>query len=147
MTELSDEAAEALRAALGAEHAAIWTYGLAGAFADKPRVREAIEDAMNTHRGHRDGADRLIRAAGQTPPAAQPAYDAGTLTDEKSAVQLLIKVENDCQIGWRSVLENTEDPELRRTALDGLTTSATRATRWRLTIGQHPAAPEFPGKP
>ena len=147
MTELSEEATQALRAALGAEHAAIWVYGLASAYAGENRVRDAIEDAMAEHRKQRDEADRLIRDTGQTPPSAQPAYDAGQLTDQKSAVQLLVKTENDCQIGWRAVLESTEDPGIRRTALDGLTTSAARATRWRLTIGQRPAAAEFPGKP
>ncbi|KAA5831065.1 ferritin-like domain-containing protein [Saccharopolyspora hirsuta] len=147
MTDLSDEAGNALRSALGAEHAAVWVYGLATAYVGETRVRHAIDDAAEQHRRLRDVAEKVIRGAGQTPPSPQPAYDVGArVTDQKSAIDLLIKAEADCQVGWRSVLENTEDPGLRGTALDGLTTSATRATRWRLTVGQQPAAQAFPGQ-
>jgi hypothetical protein len=148
VTELSEEALNALRSALSAEHAALWVYGLANAFAGEARVRSAIGDAVEQHRRLRDTAERALRDAAQTPPAAQPAYDVGEpVGDQKAAIGLLVKAESDCEIGWRSVLENTEDPALRGTALDGLTTSATRATRWRLTIGQQPAAEPFPGQP
>lgn len=147
MSELSDGAAEALRDALGAEHAAVWVYGLATAFAREPRVTSAVGDAMEQHRRLRDTAEQLIKDAGQTPPAAQPAYDVGQVDDQGSMLQALIRVENDCQVGWRSVLERGDDAELRRTALDGLTTSATRATRWRITAGQRPGAQQFPGQP
>ncbi|CAM05113.1 uncharacterized protein DUF4439 [Saccharopolyspora erythraea NRRL 2338] len=148
MTEMTEEAARALRSALGAEHAAVWVYGLASAFVSESRVRSALDEAMSAHRAQRDEADKLVRDSGQTPPAAQPAYDVGqSLSDQTSAIRVLAKVEHDCQVGWRSVLENSEDPGLRRTALNGLTTAATRATRWRLTIGERPAAPEFPGQP
>nr|WP_246330855.1 ferritin-like domain-containing protein [Saccharopolyspora hordei] len=137
-----------MRSALGAEHAAVWVHGFASAYVSEPRVRSAIDDAADQHRRLRDAAEELIRGAGQTPPAAQPAYDPRTqVTDQRSAIDLLITAESDCQVGWRSVLENTDDPGLRRTALDGLTTSATRATRWRLTVGQQPAAEAFPGRP
>jgi uncharacterized protein DUF4439 len=148
VTELSEETRIALRNALGAEHAALWVYGLASAFAGGARVRSAIDDAAEQHRRLRDTAERALRDAGQTPPAAQPAYDVGEpVGDQKAAIGLLVKAETDCEIGWRSLLENTEDPALRGIALDGLTTSATRATRWRLTIGRQPAAQAFPGQP
>ncbi|MBB5155642.1 ferritin-like domain-containing protein [Saccharopolyspora phatthalungensis] len=148
MTELSEEAGKALRSALGAEHAAVWVYGLANAFAGEARVHAAINDAMTQHRRLRDTAEQALRDAAQTPPPAQPAYDVGEpVGDQKSAIELLVKAENDCAIGWRSVLENCEDPALRGTALDGLTTAATRATRWRLTIDRQPAAQPFPGQP
>ena len=84
---------------------------------------------------------------GLTPTPAQPAYAVGDVGDQKQAIELLITAESDCQVGWRSVLDNAEDPGLRRLALDGLTTSATRATRWRLTVGRQPAVENFPGQP
>ncbi|MER7083879.1 protein of unknown function [Saccharopolyspora kobensis] len=147
MTELSDAEGTALRSALSAEHAALWVYGLASAYVGENRVRSAIDDAQEQHRRLRDTAEKVIRGAGQIPPSAQPAYDVGErVSDQDSAIGLLIKAEGDCQVGWRSVLENTDDPGLRGTALDGLTTSATRATRWRLTVGQQPAAQAFPGQ-
>ncbi|MCI2420320.1 ferritin-like domain-containing protein [Saccharopolyspora sp. K220] len=148
MTELSADAGNALRSALSAEHAALWVYGLASAFAGEARVRDAIDDAVAQHQRLRDTAERALRDAAQPSAVAQPAYDVGEpVGDQKSAIGLLVKAENDCEIGWRSVLENTEDAALRGTALDGLTTSATRATRWRLTIGQQPATNPFPGQP
>ncbi|MDA3624343.1 ferritin-like domain-containing protein [Saccharopolyspora oryzae] len=147
MTELSEEAGNALRSALDAEHAAVWVYGLTTAYATESRVHNAINDAIEQHKRVRDTAVKVIRGAGQTAPSAQPAYDVGAqVTDQGSAIELLVKAETDCQTGWRSVLENTDDPGLRSTALDGLTTAATRATRWRLTIGQQPAAQAFPGQ-
>ncbi|GAA4855226.1 ferritin-like domain-containing protein [Saccharopolyspora cebuensis] len=148
MTELSDEASRALRDALAAEHAAVWVYGLASAFTTESRVRDALQEALDAHERQRAAATRLIRAAGQAPPAPRPAYDVGVRpTDQTTAIEAVLIAERDCQVGWRAVIERTEDGELRRTGLDGLSTSAARATRWRLTIGQQPAAQAFPGQP
>ncbi len=147
MSTLSEYTANALRDALGAEHASLWVYGLTSAFASESRVRPAISEAMNTHRAQRDSAERLIRDAGMKPPVAQPAYSLPQpVTDQNSAIRALITAETECQIGWRSVLENTQDAGLRRTALDALTASATRATRWRVTVGE-PGVTAFPGSP
>ncbi|WP_243793083.1 DUF4439 domain-containing protein [Saccharopolyspora gloriosae] len=150
--ELPEEGATALAAALRAEHAAVWTYEMVTAFVSRPQVRSAVAEATGVHEGHRDDTQRLIRATGATPPAAAPAYTLPQpVTDENSAISVLITVERECQIGWRSVLENTEPddagPGVRRTALTALTTAATRATRWRITAGQNPAAEAQPGKP
>lgn len=148
MTTLPDHAIAALRSALGAEHAAVWAYGLAAAYGTSPRVESAINDGMNEHRGHRDTAEGLLQDAGQVPPATQTAYSLPvTVTDQTSAMQALIVAEQDCQVGWRSVLENTDDAGLRRAALDALTVSATRATRWRISMNTQPATQAFPGQP
>lgn len=148
MSELSDAAIGALRSVLGAENAAVWVYGLASAYVTDKQVKTAVDEAFDEHRGHRDTAERVLRDAGTKPPAAQPAYSLPQpVTDQQSAVQALITAENDCQVGWRSVLENTEDANVRRTALDSLTTSAARSTRWSLTIGAPTAVKPFPGKP
>lgn len=148
MSELSGAAGQSLREALGAEHAAVWVYGLARAFAGESGVRDAIDEATETHRTTRDTAQALLRKAGWKPAVAQPAYDVGeTVDDQGSAIKVLIRAESDCQTGWRAVLEATEDPNLRRTALNALTDAATCATRWRLTIGEEPAVQNFPGKP
>ncbi|MEB3366937.1 ferritin-like domain-containing protein [Saccharopolyspora mangrovi] len=147
MSELSEQAAAALGDALGAEHAALWVYGLANAFAGEARVRTAIDDAVEQHTRLRDTAEQAMRQAGLTPTPAQPAYDVGAqVPDQSAAIDLLITAEGDCEVGWRSVLDNSDDAGLRRTALDGLTTSATRATRWRLTLGRQPAVEHFPGQ-
>lgn len=148
MTELSEDVVGVLRTVLGAENAAVWVYGLASAFTGEPRVSSAIGEAMNRHRVQRDIAERTLRDAGLVPPPAQPAYTLPQpVTDQKSAITALVTAEHDCEVGWRAVLDTTEDPNLRRTALDGLTTAATRATRWRITVGQKPSAQPFPGQP
>lgn len=146
--ELSEQAATALRRAVRAEHAAVWVHGLAGAFVSEPRVASAIGEAAENHRRLREAGERLLREAGITPPLAEPAYSVPQpVTDQDSAIRLLITTEHDCAVGWRSVLETAEVPEARRDALDALTTASTRATRWRITIGEQPAAPPFPGRP
>lgn len=143
-----EETLASLQSALGAEHAALWVYGLASGFATEPRVAAAISAAMQQHRAQRDQAERVLRAAGQQPTLAQPAYSLPhTVTDQASAIRLLIVAEEDCGIGWRSVLESGSDPQLRQSALDGLTSTSVRATRWRLTIGTQPAAQALPGLP
>ncbi|GAB2756392.1 hypothetical protein GCM10027174_35400 [Salinifilum aidingensis] len=145
---LSDRAARALRSALEAEHAAVWLYGLARAHVTDRSAAEAVDEAFDEHERMRDTADRALRRSGEKAPPPALAYDVGgDVGDQTSAIRAALLVERDCQVGWRSVLENTDSPELRRTALDGLTTAATRTTRWRLALGRSPAAPEFPGQP
>ncbi|MBQ6643050.1 MAG: ferritin-like domain-containing protein [Saccharopolyspora sp.] len=151
-SELPEQAAQALRTALQAEHAAVWTYGLATAFAEQSAVSSAEQQATELHERHRDDAERLIRAAGSTPAVAAPAYELPQqVTDENSAIRVLTLAEQECAVGWRAVLERTEpdsgDPAVRQLALDALTTAASRATRWRITIGEEPAAKAFPGQP
>lgn len=148
MTTLSDQAITSLRSALEAEHAAVWVYGLASAYGSSPRVRSAIDEGTNEHRAHRDTAESVLQGAGQVPPPTQVAYALpSAVTDQTSAIQALVTAEKDCQVGWRSVLETTDDAGLRKIALDALTVSATRATRWRITIGTQPATQAFPGQP
>ena len=146
MSELSDAATGALRDVLGAENAAIWVYGLSTAYVTDGQLRPAVNDAGDEHRGRRDTAEAALRGAGTAPPPAQPAYvPPAPVTDQSSALRALLAAEHDCQVGWRSVLENTEDAGVRRTALDGLTASTTLSTRWSLALGL-PAPDPFPGR-
>jgi hypothetical protein len=148
VSELSDAESNALSSALGAENAAVWVYGVSTAFASAGHVQSAINEGMTDHRARRDSAEGLLQDAGRSAPATQAAYSLpNQVTDQQSAITALITAENDCEVGWRSVLETTANAGLRRTALDALTTSATRATQWRITIGTQPAAEPFPGSP
>jgi hypothetical protein len=148
MTSLSPSTVAALRSALGAEHAAVWVYGLADAYCTDPRVVTAINQAMLEHTGNRGAAELALQNAGVLPPPTEAAYTPPhPIIDQTSAIQALIAAETDCQVGWRSVMEATEDTGIRRTGLSALTTSAVRATRWRITIGVQPSAQAFPGQP
>lgn len=141
------ESLDAVQAALGAEHAAIWVYGLVSAFLPDG-FGAAVDEGATAHRARRDATERLLADAGQTPRPPEPAYVAPQpVTDQPSALAVLIVAETDTAVAWRAVLERTEDPALRRTALEALTVAAVRATRWRKAAGETPAARAFPGRP
>ncbi len=69
------------------------------------------------------------------------------MTDQKSAIAVIVVAETDATVAWRAVLERTDDKTLRAAALDGLRDAAVRATRWRIAGGQTPATPPLPGAP
>jgi hypothetical protein len=69
------------------------------------------------------------------------------VTDQASAIAVLVLAETDVTVAWRAVLERTDDKALRAAALAGLTDAAVRATRWRRAGGQTPATPALPGTP
>lgn len=137
------DAVQAVQDALAAEHAAVWTYGLVSAFVQQ--ARQTAEGA-NAHRARRDATERLLRDAGAEPVPPAAAYlPPAPVTDSTSAIAALVAVELDACVAWRGVLERTEDADLRRSALDALTTSAVRVTRWRKTGGLLPAGLALPG--
>jgi Domain of unknown function (DUF4439) len=144
---LPADAVAAVQSALGAEHAALWVYGLVSAFLPDS-YRTTVAEGTTAHRARRDATERLLADAGETPRPAEPAYvPPQQVKDQKSALAVLVVAEADTAVGWRAVLERTDDPKLRRAALEALTAAAVRATRWRREAGQSPAAPPFPGQP
>lgn len=144
---LPDDAVNAVQSALGAEHAALWVYGLVSAFLPDS-FNTAVTEGTTAHRARRDATSRLLADAGKTPRTAEPAYvPPKPVNDQKSALAVLVLAESDTAVAWRAVLERTDDANLRRAALEALTIAAVRATRWRRAAGQSPAAPPFPGQP
>ncbi|MGH3898678.1 MAG: ferritin-like domain-containing protein [Pseudonocardiaceae bacterium] len=145
---MSQVPVDALQAALAAEHAAVWAYGLAGAFvADE--LAGKLDEAAVAHQARRDATERTLIDAGARPVPAEPGYlSPGPVTDAASALRLVITAETDAAAAWRSVVERSPaDPGLRGAALDALTRAAVRATRWRATAGITPATVPFPGAP
>ena len=142
---LPDEAGEAVQEALGAEHAAVWVYELVSAFLPAA-LGGPLQEGMSGHRSRRDATERLLAAAGLAPRPAEPAYvPPKPVTDQASAIAVLIAAEGDCSVAWRAVLERTDDGAVRKAGLDALTASAVRATRWRKAAGVTPAAVPMPG--
>lgn len=136
----------AVQTALGSEHAAVWCYGLAQAFLPRTLDLRAREDLAG-HRARRDLTVRLLTDYGVRPAPAEPAYRApAPVTDQTSAMKLLVAAESDAAAAWRSVLEHCDDPGLRRMALDGLTEAAVRGGRWSEQLGAKPVVPPFPGR-
>ncbi|GAA3839935.1 hypothetical protein GCM10022243_02820 [Saccharothrix violaceirubra] len=135
---------EAVQRALAAEHAAVWTYGLVSAFIDEQAA--AVAEGADAHRARRDATERWLRDAGATPQPPAVAYLPPRPVDgAPTAMAALVSVETDACVAWRGVLDRTEDTTVRTAALDALTTSAVRATRWRRLAGITPASIALPG--
>jgi uncharacterized protein DUF4439 len=142
---LAPDTATALQHALGAENAALWLYGTASAFVSDT-VESELDAAMNTVQNLRDATGQRLTAGGSTPQPAQPAYLVPTpVTNQPTALAALATAESDATVAWRSVLEHTDDRELRAAALAALVDSAVRQTRWRRLSGQSPASVAMPG--
>jgi hypothetical protein len=145
-TMTADEA-KATQDALSAEHAALWIYRLVSAFLPDD-YNAAVDEGTNAHRARRDTTELLLSGAGQNPRSGEPAYvPPQPVTDQPSAIAVLVVAETDVTVAWRAVLERTDNKPLRATALTGLTDAAVRATRWRLAGGQTPPTPPLPGTP
>ena len=145
---MSQVPVDALQAALAAEHAAVWVYGLVGAFVPDELAGELDEGAV-AHQARRDATERTLIDAGVRPVPAEPGYlSPEPVTDAASALRLVITAETDAAAAWRSVVERSPaDPGLRGAALDALTRAAVWATRWRATAGIAPPTVPFPGAP
>jgi hypothetical protein len=148
---LSDDATrEAVTAALAAEHAAIWAYGLVSAFLPAT-VGSDLAAAALVHRERRDALVGLLEAAGLPAPPAAAAYRTpAPVTDTPSAAALLVVAESDVAAAWRAVCERTEAVDggaLRTLGIDAMVAAATVGVRWRRLAGTEPVVPVFPGLP
>lgn len=139
---------DALQPALAAEHAAVWAYGLAGAFLAET-LAEQLAEAAAAHRARRDATEQMLIDAGALPVPAEPGYRTPEPVDDAaSALRLTITAETDVAAAWRSVIERSPaEPTLRRAALDGLIGAAVQAARWRALAGSTPLTMPFPGAP
>lgn len=138
-----NEADSRLAAALAAEHAAIFGYGVAGARLDGAAL-DAARAAEAVHRVRRDALLTRLVSAGATAPPAEPAYALPfPVTDAGSALRLAVHLEERTAAVWRHALGGT-DGDQRKLALDALVDCAVRATRWRIVAGVSPATVPLP---
>ncbi|WP_432836233.1 ferritin-like domain-containing protein [Dactylosporangium sp. CA-092794] len=137
---------ERLVAALEAEHAAIYGYGVLGPKLDGATVGLA-HNADNAHRARRDALIVRLASAGVTPPPTAASYQLPfALTDRASALKLAVLLEDRTGAQWRLALPAT-DGEVRRIALDALIDCTTRAAGFREAGNLTPLVAAFPGKP
>lgn len=135
----------AVQAVLGAEHAAVWSSGLATAYLPAGD-QTALADAARAHRERRDALVALCEAAGVAPAPAAAAYATPRpVTDAASAAALLVLAEDDTAVGWRAVLERTDDAGLRRSGVAAVVSAASVGVRWRRLAGMQPLVASFPG--
>lgn len=138
--------ADALQAALAAEHAIVWVLEAATAFISG-KFSGALAEGLTAHRARRAAIERLLRGYGARPQPAAPAYATPVpMVDQASALAVLIAAETDLTESWRAVIERTDDSGLRTVALDSLTDSAVRATRWRAVAATGSLTVALPGQ-
>ncbi len=137
-------ATDALAAALAAEHAAIFGYGVAGAHLDRAG-QESARQAETAHRNRRDALVQRIAAASASPPVAAPAYSLPfPVADSAKALALAIAIEEGTARAWRQAVPATTGDD-RRLAVTALMDCAVRATRWRAAARVRPTTVTFPG--
>ncbi|MCT7356124.1 ferritin-like domain-containing protein [Streptomyces sp. 15-116A] len=127
--EAKDRELRALQAALAAEHAAVYGYGVVGGRIEKPRRAEA-RAAYDAHRARRDTLMREVRDAGGTPVAAAAGYALPfPVADGGAAVRLAAELEARVA-GVYADLVRDSSGERRRAAAQALREAAVRAVRW-----------------
>jgi ferritin-like protein len=138
---------EQLAAALAAEEAAIYAYGVIGVHLE---IKDEVSRARSADLEHRARRDSLVDRIDELKASAAPQPAAYRLpfevTDRDSALKLAVHVEDGVAQAWRALLAVTEGDE-RIDALSHLTDSAVRATRWRRIAEVTPLTMAFPGRP
>ncbi|MGP4112460.1 ferritin-like domain-containing protein [Streptomyces sp. 4N509B] len=125
----SVDVAEATQAALAAEHAAVYGYGVVGGLIGEERAGEA-QEAHTAHRARRDALARTLRRLGATPVASAAAYELPfAVTDATGAARLAAEVELRLAGAYADLVLVTTGEE-RRTAAGALSEAAVRAARW-----------------
>ncbi|MBQ0830921.1 ferritin-like domain-containing protein [Streptomyces tagetis] len=146
MSESEDGRLEALQAALAAEHAAVYGYGVVGGRIGEGRRAEA-RAAYDAHRARRDALAREVRDLGARPVAAAAGYALPfPVRDAAGAVRLAAELE-DRVAGVYSDLVRAADGARRATAAGALREAAVRAVRWRGGSVAFPGLAERAGAP
>lgn len=139
-------AGDALGAALAAENAAIYAYGVIGVRLTGDDEKSDAHTAETAHRQRRDSAVLSLDALKLKVPATPAGYVLPfPVTDRASALKLAIHVEDGVAQAWREVLPVTEAAD-RADALAAMTDAAVRATRWRRRAAATPLTLPFPGR-
>ncbi|MBV2353549.1 ferritin-like domain-containing protein [Streptomyces sp. J2-1] len=137
---MSDELA-AVQAALAAEHAAVYGYGVVGGRVSEARRGEA-RSAWDAHRSRRDALAREVRDLGGEPVAANAGYALPfPVSDGASAVRLAADLEERVAAVYSDLVRATTGAR-RTSAATALRDAAVRATRWSGTTTPFPGLTE-----
>ncbi|MEU2543174.1 DUF4439 domain-containing protein [Streptomyces sp. A244] len=130
MSEEKDRELRALQAALAAEHAAVYGYGVVGGRIADGRRTEAVT-AYDAHRARRDALVREVKDLGGRPVAASAGYALPfQVPDSAAAVRLAAELE-DRVAGVYADLVRAAGGGRRALAAEALREAAVRAVRWR----------------
>ncbi|GAU70055.1 hypothetical protein SSP35_16_00500 [Streptomyces sp. NBRC 110611] len=120
----------AVQAALAAEHAAVYGYGVVGGRIADDRRAEA-RTAYDAHRARRDALHRQVRDLGGTPAAAAAAYKLPfPVPDAAAAARLAAELEDRLAAVYADLVR-AGGRARRAEAAAALREAAVRAVRWR----------------
>jgi hypothetical protein len=137
---LTAAAITALQAALAAEHATAYGYGVAGAHLSGRGQQQALTD-WNAHRAGRDQLVAMLAAQGAVPVAAAAAYRLPfPVTSAHTAAMLAAALEDGVTRAYLGLV-GLPDESLRTFGALAMQGSAVRAAQWR------GATVAFPGLP
>jgi len=140
-----DPAEAAWYDAVAAEHAAIYGYGVVSAHV-MPDDNALVSQAVAEHRDRREAAVRLLTERSQKVPLPAPGYQLPLVVgSQKTAAKLAVRMESDCAVAWRAVLEQSDSDQDREFGTKALTQCAVLAARWRRVLGSWPVTEAFPG--
>jgi hypothetical protein len=135
------QALQALQAALAAEHAAVYGYGVAGALLSGADRATALTD-WKLHQEARDTLQQMISKRGATPVAASAAYGLPfTVDDARSARRLAAALEDSVTQAYLGLVAVTE-PALRTFGALAMLPPANRAAAWRGSTVAFPGMPQ-----
>lgn len=135
----------ALFDAVATEHATIYGYGIVSAYALSTR-NELVSDALAEHRARREAALEMLKARGVTVPLPAAGYQLPMRVDNPTAAaKLAARMEDDCAVAWRAVLEQATTESDRAFGLTALTQCAVLSARWRRVLREWPVTKAFPG--
>ncbi|MBW8483665.1 ferritin-like domain-containing protein [Actinomadura parmotrematis] len=137
---------DALQAALRAEHAAVYGYGVLGARL-RPPLRDTATQLWNAHRSARDALASRITGLGGRPDAAAAAYRLPVrVTSARTAAQLAAALEDDLVTAYTG-LAGVPGGALRTLGAKAMQQAIARSVMWRANAGQGPPPAAFPGLP
>ena len=140
MTSANAAGIAALQAALAAEHAAVYGYGVVGAMTTGASETLARADWL-AHQEARDNLEQMLLKLGATPVAASPAYQLPfTVTGQAAAIRLAAVLEDGVTQAYLGLVAVT-DQTLRSFGAQAMQAPANRAVAWRGTTLAFPGMP------
>ena len=111
-----------------------------------PDDNELVSESVAEHRDRREAALQILSERSVKAPLPAPGYQLPmVVSSQKSAAKLAVRMESDCAVAWRAVLEQTDSDSDREFGTKALTQCAVLAARWRKVLGAWPVTEAFPG--
>ncbi len=136
---------DVLAAALAAEHAAVWGYGVVGAALGRGG-RPTAGAAEEAHRVLRDRLSALLTERGAEPAGPEGGYALPfPVLSAVDAAALGATLEDGTAATWVRVLDRAAVRTSRELAVEALAAAEVRAVGWRAAAGKNPTTRALPG--